>query len=85
MWKFLVTADFAADTTIGDFFGALAKHSNPTIHDFVANGPAGGNPCVSLLFNMKVDAQNFLKEHNDHDSIDDWIDGQISTVDPTKL
>ena len=50
--------DFDCDLGLGDFFETLEKY-NAIIVEFVAIGPAGGNPAVTLGFKTPEDLEAF--------------------------
>jgi hypothetical protein len=55
--------DVAHDCTIGEFLDALEKYG-ATMTSFVANGPGGGNPCVTLGFEDEEKRQAFEAWYN---------------------
>lgn len=56
--RFVVEADFAWECPLQDFLSDLAG-AKATLVTFMAHGPGGGNPCVVLGFENRLDAEGF--------------------------
>jgi hypothetical protein len=58
--QYFIATDIAWDCALGDFLKGLDKH-NAKLHHYIAEGPGGGNPCVTLQFNKKEDIVDWFK------------------------
>lgn len=59
--KCFVSQDFDANMSIQEALDIISKWNGRVI-DFNPRGPGGGNPCISIAFDHKISALNFLTE-----------------------
>lgn len=69
--------DFAHCATLGEFLVYLEKFGSPEVVKYIAEGPGGGNPCITLAFTNQSDIESFLVEHYDEDGVNEFILSEI--------
>ena len=69
--------DFAHCCTLGEFLEYLEKFDSPEVVEYIAVGPGGGNPCITLAFQKQCDIESFLVEHYDEDGVNEFILSEI--------
>lgn len=68
--SYQIQINIAHDITLSEFFSILEKNNTPTIIDYIAIGPAGGNPCITLRFSDYDACLGFLITlYNDNEQI----------------
>jgi hypothetical protein len=75
--KYKCIVDFAHCATLGEFFEYLHKFGSPEVVEYIAEGPGGGNPCITLAFDSQSDIEAFLVEHYDEDGVNEFILSEI--------
>lgn len=55
-----ISTDIGLDCPLGDFLTELEKFGSPTIIKYIASGPAGGNPFITLQFNSPTHFTNYI-------------------------
>jgi hypothetical protein len=74
--KVYVNQDFAANESIQKTLEIISRHRGRII-EFIAHGPAGGNPCIMVAFDNRRDAMGFLRECQPPGESDEFLRSQV--------
>lgn len=74
---FTCEIDLYHKSTISDILSTLEKYDSPTIIQYQSNGPAGGNPNITLQFSDYDTIFGFLTSFYKNDSDFDFINKKI--------
>lgn len=77
--KCYVSQDFAYNSPVQEALETIQKHRGRII-DFVAHGPAGGNPCILVAFDNRQDALAFLRECSPDGESEEFMNSRIDNL-----
>jgi len=67
-----INVDVGHDLSIGEFLDTLERYNGKLV-SYIAEGPGGGNPNLTLTFPTELEAEGYVSECFPDDEFDDFL------------
>jgi len=67
-----INTDIGHDLSIGEFLDTLERYNGKLV-SYIAEGPGGGNPNLTLAFPTELEAEGYVSECYPDDEFEDFL------------